>query len=76
VAGSVTVKIYHDGVLVDTVTGLSLLSRDGWKKWTVGTSGLPGALIAAELIYTGTAQPEFKQIQIDGVNLLRRVVAE
>jgi len=76
VAGSVTVKVYHDGTLVDTVTGLSLLSRNGWKKWTVGTSGEPGALVAAELIYTGTAQPEIKQIQIDGVNLLRRVVAE
>ena len=73
VTGSLTVKIHHDGALVFTRSGLSL-NRKGWKRFTVNTSGTPGALVSARFEYSGTQQLRVDQIQIDGVNLVRRVV--
>ncbi len=73
VNGTVTIKVYHDDVLAATRAGLSLNSK-GWKRFVMATAGTPGALVAVEIVYAGSAQLRIDQIQIDGVNLMRRVV--
>jgi hypothetical protein len=72
ISAMVTVRVYHDGVLVGTRSGVSL-AANGWKRITVATAGTPGSLVQAGVVYTGTPQLRIDQIQIEGVDLRRRV---
>jgi len=63
--GTLTVKVYHDGSLVTTRTGLSL-NKKGWKRFNVNTSGQPGHLVQVVLIYASTPQLRIEQMQIEG----------
>lgn len=64
--GTVTLRVYHDGTLVTTRSGLSVNSN-GWKRFGVNTSGQPGALVQIGLEYSGTTQLRIDQLQIEGV---------
>lgn len=68
----VTIRVYHDGVLVATRSNVNLTRK--WTRITIDTHGTPGATVAVEVEYSGTSQLRIDQMQIDGVNLLRRVV--
>jgi hypothetical protein len=74
-ATTVTVRVYHDGTLVEERAGVSL-ARAGWKRITVNTSGTPGALVQAGIVYSGTLQLRLDQIQIEGVDLRRRIACQ
>ena len=63
--GTFTLKVYHDGILVETRSGLSL-NRKGWKRYNVNTSGQPGHLVQVVMEYAGTTQLRLEQMQIEG----------
>jgi len=69
--GTLTVKVYHDGSLVTTRTGLSL-NKKGWKRFNVNTSGQPGHLVQAVLEYAGSVQLRLEQMQIEGTLIVGR----
>jgi hypothetical protein len=64
--GTVTIRVYHDGTLVTTRSGLSVNSA-GWKRFGVNTSGQPGGLVQVGIEYSGANQLRLDQIQIEGV---------
>jgi hypothetical protein len=72
--GTATVKVYHDGTLVATRSGVSLNKAEP-KRVTVAASGRPGSVIQAEIIYSGTARLQIDRLQIEGVDIRRRVNA-
>jgi hypothetical protein len=63
--GTLTIKVYHDGTLVTTRTGLSL-NKVGWKRFNVSGSGRTGALVQIGLEYSGSVQLRIDQLQIEG----------
>lgn len=63
-----TLRVYHDGTLVWSRTGLPL-RRAGWKRFAVNTSGQPGTFVQAELEYAGLPQFRVERMQIEGVLL-------
>jgi len=63
--GTFTLKIYHDGTLVETRTSLSL-NKKGWKRYNVNTSGQPGHLVQVVFEYAGAVQLALEQLQIEG----------
>jgi len=73
VNGTITLRVYHDGTLVETRTGLSM-NRAGWKRFTVDTAGQPGALVQVGVEYSGSVQLRMDEMQIEGVLLHGRRV--
>jgi hypothetical protein len=69
--GTLTIKVYHDGSLITTRSGLSLNSA-GWKRFNVDAVDQPGALVQIGLEYSGTAQLRLEQVQIEGVLIVGR----
>lgn len=63
--GTLTLRIYHDGSLVTTRTGLSL-NKAGWKRFGVNTSGQPGTLVQVGVEYAGSVQLRIDELQIEG----------
>jgi hypothetical protein len=72
--GTVTVRVYHDDVLVATRAGVSL-NKAEVKRITVAATGRPGATVQVELEYAGTARLHIDALQVEGVDLRRRVKA-
>jgi hypothetical protein len=72
--GTATVKVYHDGVLVANRSGVSMNKAEP-KRVTVASNTRPGSLIQVEIIYAGTARLRIDRIQIEGVDIRRRVNA-
>lgn len=72
--GTATVKVYHDGTLVATRSGVSLNKAEP-KRVTVAAAGRPGSTIQAEIIYSGTTRLQIDRLQIEGVDIRRRVNA-
>ena len=72
--GTATVKVYQDKVLVATRSGVSL-NKNEPKRITVNASGRPGSLIQAEIIYAGSPRLHIDRLQIEGVDLRRRINA-
>jgi hypothetical protein len=64
--GTLTIRVYHDGTLVTTRTGLTL-NKAGWKRFNVNTVGQPGNLVQIGLEYAGSTQLRLEQMQIEGV---------
>ena len=71
--GTVTVKVYHDGVLVATRAGVSL-NKAEIKRVRMAAAGRPGAMIQVELEYSGAPGLQIDGLQIEGVDLRRRIV--
>lgn len=69
--GTITIKVYHDGSLVETRTGLSL-NKKGWKRFNVNTMGQPGHLVQVVLVYAGSVQLRIEQMQIEGTLIVGR----
>ena len=71
-----TVRIYHDDLLVTTRTGVSL-NKNEPKRITVDANAPPGSYIQVEVEIeaSGTGRPRFERMQIEGVELRRRVMA-
>lgn len=74
VNGTITVKVYHDDVLVATRSGVSLNKAEP-KRITVAANGRPGSAVQVELIYSGTSRLKIDALQIEGIDLRRRVNA-
>jgi hypothetical protein len=72
--GTVTVRVYHDDVLVATRAGVSL-NKAEVKRITVAATGRPGATVQVELEYAGTARLHIHALQVEGVDIRRRVKA-
>jgi hypothetical protein len=70
--GTATVNVYHDGVLVENRSGVSLNKAEP-KRITVGASGRPGQRIQAEIVYAGSVPLRVDRLQIEGIDLRRRV---
>jgi hypothetical protein len=71
--GTVTIKVYHNDVLVYTRSGIPVSSAP-WTKINMNTNLTPGSLVRVRVEYNGSAQFRVDQLQIEGVNLVRRVV--
>ena len=69
--GTLTIKVFHDGALVTTRTGLSL-NKAGWKRFNVDTMGQPGHLVQVGLEYSGSNQLRIEQMQVEGVLITGR----
>ena len=72
--GTATVKVYHDGVLVANRSGVSMNKAEP-KRVTVASNTRPGSLIQVEIIYAGTARLRIDRLQIEGMDIRRRVNA-
>jgi hypothetical protein len=69
--GTLTIRVYHDGILATTRTGLSL-NRPGWKRFNVNGSGGTATLVQVGLEYSGRNQLRLEQLQIEGTLLVGR----
>jgi len=72
-AGSVTVRVKNeiDGVTIATRT--VSLNSTGWKRIALVNAGQPGFLQQIEIAYTGTVQLKLDAVQVEGVEIPRRV---
>jgi len=72
-AGQITVRVINeiDGTYIASRT-VSLNSY-GWKRIGIPNAGQPGYLQQIELYYSGTVQLKLDQVQVEGVELPRRV---
>jgi hypothetical protein len=73
-AGTATVKVYADDVLTATRTGISL-NKSEPKRVTVAANGRPGSYFQVQIEYSGTDRLRLDKIQVEGVELRRRVMA-
>jgi len=71
--GQITVRVINeiDGVTMAPRT--VSLNRPGWKRIAVVNAGQPGFLQQIEIAYAGTVQLKLNQVQVEGVELPRRV---
>lgn len=72
--GTVTVRVINeiDGSYIASRTGVSL-NTHGWKRIALANAGQPAALQQIEVYYSGKVQFKLDQVQIEGVELPRRV---
>lgn len=63
--GTITLRVYHDGTLVEERTGLSV-NKAGWKRFNMNTAGQPGHLVQIGLEYAGSSQLRIEQMQVEG----------
>jgi hypothetical protein len=72
--GTATIRVYHDDALVATRAGVSLNKAEP-KRITVASNSRPGSYFQIELEYSGTDRLRVDKIQVEAVELRRRVVA-
>lgn len=70
--GTATLRIYADDVLVATRSGISMNKAEP-KRITVRSSSRPGSFVQADLEYSGTDRWQVDRLQLEGVELRRRV---
>jgi hypothetical protein len=70
-AGTCEIKVYHDGAVVATRSGLSL-NAAGWKRFNVNTSSQPGTHVQVRLTYDSLPELRIDQMQVEGVLLVGR----
>lgn len=72
--GLLTLRVINDINGSYVVSRSVSLNAHGWKRVALPTAGSPGILHQIELLYSGTVQLRIDEMQIEGVELPRRVV--